>query len=96
PGRDISGVSFNATSPRRFEMVPSFRGTSSAAPHVTGVVALVLASRVLGVDPAPRDVERHIERTARDLGVAGHDRRYGHGLLDAAAATTPRVVIPSG
>ena len=45
PGRDISGVSFKANAPRQFEMLPGFRGTSSAAPHVTGIVALVLASR---------------------------------------------------
>jgi serine protease len=75
-------------------MLPSFRGTSSAAPHVTGVVALVLASGVLGPHPTPREVERHIERTARDLGRPGRDRYYGAGLVDATAATAP--LKPSG
>ncbi len=89
PGRDISGVSFDARAPRHFEILPSFRGTSSAAPHVTGVVALVLASGVLGAHPTPAQVEHQLERTARDLGPPGHDRYYGHGLLDAAAATAP-------
>lgn len=92
PGRDISGVSFRASAPSRFEMLPGFRGTSSAAPHVTGVVALVLASRILGSKPKPGDVERHLERTARDLGRPGRDRYYGAGLVDAAKAT----VKPSG
>jgi serine protease len=97
PGRDISGVSFQATAPRHFEMLPGFRGTSSAAPHVAGIVALVLASGVLGPDPTPGEVERHIERTARDLGRPGHDRYYGAGLVDAAAATAPlAAVTPSG
>ena len=96
PGRDISGVSFNSASPTRFEMLPAFRGTSAAAPHVTGVVALVLASGVLGSDPTPGEVERHIERTARDLGRPGHDRHYGHGLLDATEATLPRATRASG
>jgi serine protease len=96
PGRDISGVSFRAGSPQRFEMLPSFRGTSSAAPHVSGVVALVLASGVLGSYPTPGQVERHLERTARDLGAPGHDRYYGAGLIDAAAATRPAAVTPSG
>ena len=94
PGRDISGVSFNAASPGRFEMLPAFRGTSSAAPHVTGVAALVLASRVLGRTPTPGEIEHHIERTARDLGKPGYDRHYGHGLVDATAATTRLVPRP--
>ena len=78
-------------------MLPGFRGTSSAAPHVTGLVALVLASGVLGPNPTPGEVERHLERTARDLGRPGHDRYYGAGLVDAAAATAlPSPLTPSG
>ena len=90
PGRDISGVSFRAQSPSRFEVLPRFRGTSNAAPQVAGVAALVIASRVIGPDPTPRAVEQHLEATARDLGEPGPDRYYGAGLVDAAAATQPR------
>jgi hypothetical protein len=42
-------------------------------------------------------VERHLEATAHDLGVAGRDRFYGAGLVDAAAATVAApAVTPSG
>ncbi|HVF78353.1 MAG TPA: S8 family serine peptidase [Solirubrobacteraceae bacterium] len=100
-GRDISGVSFRAESPTQFEILPRFRGTSTASPHVAGVVALVLASGILGKNPTPGAVERHLETTAHDLGVAGRDRFYGAGLVDAAAATAPLPapvppVTPSG
>jgi serine protease len=96
PGRDVSGVSFRSAAPRTFVMLPGFRGTSSAAPHVSGVAALVLASGVLGPHPRPGDVERHLERTARDLGTPGHDRYYAWGLVDATAATRPPPLTPSG
>jgi serine protease len=93
-GRDISGVSFRAESPTQFEILPRFRGTSTASPHVSGVVALVLASGIIGRNPTPGAVERHLEASARDLGVPGRDRFYGAGLLDAAAATTAVPVAP--
>ncbi len=96
-GRDISGVSFPTGMPRHFEILPRFRGTSTAAPHVTGVAALVIASGVIGTDPTPGEIERHIEATARDLGTPGRDRFYGAGILDATAATAPRpAATPSG
>jgi serine protease len=100
-GRDISAVSFLTESPARFEILPRFRGTSTAAPQVSGVAALVLASGVLGANPTPGEVERHLEKTARDLGAPGPDRYYGAGLVDATAATNataqaPAAVIPSG
>jgi thermitase len=62
-------------------------GTSMAAPHVSGTAALVIASGVLGPTPTPDAIEARLEGTARDLGAPGPDTIYGHGLLDAAAAT---------
>jgi serine protease len=71
---------------RRFGLPAGFEGTSMAAAHVSGVAALLIASGRLGRDPSARAVERHLERTARDFGPRGFDRRYGHGLVSAAAA----------
>jgi serine protease len=69
-----------------FGLPSGYYGTSMAAPHVAGLAALVIASRRLGRHPSPDAVARLIERTARDAGSPGYDVRYGHGLIDAAAA----------
>ena len=58
-------------------------GTSQAAPHVSGLAALLWA-----VAPAlsPDEVQTAIETTAVDKGAWGWDRYYGYGRIDAAAA----------
>lgn len=73
----------------RFGPSRGYQGSSMAAAHVSAAAALIIASRTLGRRPSPTAVERRLERTARDLGAPGSDSRYGHGLLDAAAATAP-------
>jgi subtilisin family serine protease len=64
-------------------------GTSYAAAHVSGVVALVL-QRAPGLSPA--GVRRILESTAQDLGPRGKDRQFGAGLVDAYRAVT---AVPS-
>lgn len=58
-------------------------GTSMAAPHVTGVVALRLAAHP---NEGPDAVKTALQSTARDLGDPGWDQHYGAGLVDADGA----------
>ena len=56
-------------------------GTSQAAPHVSGVAALLVARGVRGQAAVKR-----ILATATDLGAPGADPEYGAGLVNARAA----------
>ena len=70
-------------------------GTSIAAAHVSGVVALIL-ERKPGLDPDA--VRRVLLSTARDLGTPGRDDQFGAGLADAyqaLLALEPRTVAGS-
>lgn len=59
------------------------RGTSSAAPVVSGVVALMLsADPSLSVD----DVKSKLYNSAADLGAKGKDDYFGNGRVNAASA----------
>jgi serine protease len=77
---------FRGRSVQRFGMPRGYEGTSMAAPHVSAIAALVIATGKLGPEPTPDAVRTHIQATARDLGRPGFDGRYGHGLVDAARA----------
>lgn len=71
-----------------------FGGTSAAAPHVTGVAALLMS--YLDADPnsgtspyndlVPEDVEAIIQMTADDTDVIGYDSLTGFGRLNAGKA----------
>jgi serine protease len=60
-------------------------GTSMAAPHAAGVFALM---RSVNPDLSPGDIDNLLEAGALtdDLGAAGRDDSYGHGLVNAYKA----------
>ncbi len=57
-------------------------GTSMASPHVAAAAALLISQ---GIDSATA-VRHALEQTAEDLGTAGRDDRFGHGLIRPAQA----------
>ncbi|MFC5576716.1 S8 family serine peptidase [Lysobacter niabensis] len=59
-------------------------GTSMAAPHVSGVAALIVGKH--GGELAPSEVERILRASADDLGKPGNDDAYGAGRVNAAKA----------
>ena len=65
-------------------------GTSMAAPHVSGVAALVLSRHP---EYSNEDVRQAIRTSATDFGAPGYDFNFGYGGLNAAGATAANNVL---
>ena len=89
--RPIYQVTLKAGTTNEFTIPTTYAGTSMAAAHVSGTVAMILASGVIptGLKPKAkvRAVTKRLEVTARSLGYP--PTVQGHGLIDAARATMP-------
>jgi serine protease len=62
-----------------------FQGTSMAAPHMAGVVALMKAIYP-ALTPGELDILLISGSITEDLGPTGRDDQFGHGLIDAFGA----------
>jgi serine protease len=88
---DISQMTFpNSFQPWRFTFPGGWYGTSMAAPHVSAVAAMIIASGVIGQRPSPDQILGRLESTAQPLGGSKPNQNYGYGLVDAGAATAPK------
>jgi bacillopeptidase F len=58
-------------------------GTSFAAPHVSGVMALLLSAFP---GASVETLERVLKESAADYGIAGADNTYGYGFINAETA----------
>ncbi|HEX2192260.1 MAG TPA: S8 family serine peptidase [Acidimicrobiales bacterium] len=65
-------------------------GTSSAAPHVGGVAALLVAS---GLATTPAQVRHALLSSALDLGAPGPDPIFGAGLVRASDALSAAAAV---
>lgn len=87
---NVATLRSSAMLPASEELYHRFSGTSAAAPHVTGVIALLLSYYnkpcYSNQNLAPADVEYILQKSATDVGPVGYDDTSGHGRLDALKA----------
>jgi hypothetical protein len=77
---DKTNTTFFGTDLTDPDSLPNFAGTSAAAPHVAGVVALLLQK---SPNLTPSEVANQLRFSAVDIGQAGVDNVTGYGLVDA-------------
>lgn len=80
PGMNVRTTDLSHGGPPAYANVS---GTSVASPHAAGVLALLMSAFP---SASVAELEGALTRGAQDLGDAGPDNRYGHGLVDAVGA----------
>lgn len=82
PGVNVQAadLSYGGMFPNSYK---SISGTTAAAPHVAGAMALLLSA---WPDMKVADLQILLQTTARDLGSAGTDTASGSGLINVKAA----------
>ena len=82
PGGNIkvAYLTSNGTNPYSYAY---WSGTSFSAPHVAGVMALLMSA---APSASVSQLEEALKASAEDLGTSGPDNVYGYGLINAANA----------
>ncbi|WP_423225167.1 S8 family serine peptidase [Candidatus Amarolinea aalborgensis] len=80
PGDTVWSTLWEPTNPNTYQY---FSGTSMAAPHVSGLAALILSAHPTF---SSADVRALMRQTAADKGTPGFDIYYGYGRIDVGAA----------
>lgn len=75
------GMSIRSSVPNN--LYQAYTGTSMAAPHVAGAVAIL---RQRNPDATVEEIKTALLTSAHDLGVTGPDNTYGWGLIDIMEA----------
>lgn len=93
PEVDLTAPGVNIYSTYKGKIYKTLSGTSMAAPHIAGTVALLLSVQAkcdfnLDGKCSPTEVQQRLENTAEDLGANGNDNLYGAGLVDAEKAVS--------
>ena len=79
-GMRTADLTFGGVFPNSYATVS---GTSFAAPHAAGAMALLLSAHP---QAAVGQLEEALRQGAEDLGADGPDNKSGHGLIDVGAA----------
>ncbi|MBT4585159.1 MAG: S8 family serine peptidase, partial [Phycisphaerae bacterium] len=87
---DISAPGVNTYSSVPGGGYSQYSGTSMASPHINGAVALMVQANP---DLAVETIKEILYSTAVDLGSAGEDNDYGHGIIDCVEAVNMAIKL---